>query len=163
MGPLRTLPALCAVMALMPLATATARTHDAGGARASASATIAFGGLTSRSGPVFIQLAKNGRSITRAVGALEVTCTMPETYKDTFLDSWLKLPVSSSGAFRASYSDSDPVEGGSLELSSSLSGKVNRTRTKITGTWRTTEVFRRADGSVAYSCDSGPLRFSVTH
>jgi hypothetical protein len=156
------LPVVCAVIVLVPVAPAVARTHDAGGARASASGAIAFGGLTSRNGPVFIELAKNGRSITRAYAALEVTCTVPEVYKDTFLDYWLKLPVSSGGAFRTSYSDSDPMDGGSLELASSISGKVNRARTKITGTWTTKEVVRRADGSVESSCDSGPLRFSVT-
>ena len=70
--------------------------------------------------------------------------------------------MSSSGAFKDSWSDSTSLDDGTLEWTNTLTGKLNRKGTKITGNYRNVEVVRGRDGSVMETCDSGPLRFSAT-
>lgn len=146
-------------MFLSPLGAAVAFAgvpHD-GGAQSSRSGKLALGGLTSNGWPVYIELAGNGRSIVRAVGAIDAPCTKGGS--TTFDDKWARVPVR-RGSFKAAYRDSFSDQGATIDVDDSFTGKVNRARTAITGTWRNKMVIHEPDGSVD-SCDSGVLRFKA--
>ena len=119
--------------------------------------TVRLGGLTSNGWPVHIQLARNGKLIVRAVGAIELPCTKGGSM--VFKDKWDYVAVRRS-TFKAVYRDSFTDEGATIEVDDSFTGKVNRARTAITGTWRNKMVVREPDGSID-TCDSGVLRFTA--
>ena len=119
--------------------------------------TIRLGGLTGNGWPVYIQLAANGRLITTAVGAIDAPCTKGGSA--TFKDKWRFVPVR-RGTFKVVYRDSYTDAGATIEVDDSFTGRVNRARTAITGTWRNKMVVREPDGSVD-TCDSGALRFTA--
>ena len=77
----------------------------------------------------------------------------------TFKDQWRYVAVR-RGTFKAVYRDSFTDEGATIEVDDSFTGRVNRARTAITGTWRNKMVVREPDGSVD-TCDSGVLRFTA--
>ena len=126
-------------------------------AQHSRAGTVRLGGLTSDGWPVYIQLAGNGRLITTAVGAIDAPCTKGGSA--TFKDKWRYVAVR-RGTFKAVYRDSYTDAGATIAVDDSFTGKVNRARTAITGTWRNKMVVREPDGSVD-TCDSGVLRFTA--
>ena len=130
--------------------------------QSSAAGTTVFGGVNTSMGPVFIELAKKGRQLKRVVTAANLKC-MPDGDEETWIDDWSDVSVSARGGFKTSYSDTDPLTGGyTFTFSDSLSGKVNRAHTKITGTFRITSVIRRPDGSEMDRCESGDVKFTAT-
>lgn len=153
------LPVVIAAVLCSPVGAAVAlagEPHE-GGAQSSRSGKITLGGLTSRGWPVYIELAGNGRSIVRAVGAIDAPCSKGGLY--TTPDKWTRVPVR-SGRFRTTYRDSFTEEGTRYEVADTFAGKVNRARTVVSGTWSNRIVMHEADGSVD-TCDSGPLRFKA--
>jgi hypothetical protein len=48
-----------------------------------------------------------------------------------------------------------------FQPTSTVSGKLNRRRTSVAGTWRSTLVVRNLAGATVDSCDTGPLGFKV--
>ena len=153
------LPVVIAAVFCSPVGAAVAlagEPHE-GGAQSSRSGKIILGGLTSNGWPVYVELAANGRSIVRAVGAIDAPCSQGGS--STAADKWTYVPVR-RGKFSTTYRDSDPEAGAVFDYDDSFTGKVNRARTVVSGTWRNKLVVRMADGSVD-TCDSGPLRFKA--
>lgn len=128
--------------------------HD-GGAQSSRSAKVGLGGLTSNGWPVYIELAGNGRSIVRAVGAIDAPCSKGGSL--TTPDKWMRVPVR-RGSFKVAYRDSLTEDGHTFEFEDTFAGKVNRARTVVSGTWSNKIVVHEPDGSVN-TCDSGALKF----
>jgi hypothetical protein len=125
----------------------------------SQSSSYAFGGLTNHGGPVVLDVTRNGRRIKRADGALDLRCSNGDAF--IIVDSWRNIPISRRGSFRVSAQDTDPgPDGTTVDASFSFAGKLNRRRTRLTGTWRAQLVERSPDGS-QISCDSGTLRFAA--
>ena len=118
-----------------------------------------FGGLTSKDGPVVVELARNRKRIKRAVAAIELRCT-PSGDEFTALDYWVQLPIRAS-RFSDSSTDASVENGQLYEWSYSIKGKLNRKRTRISGSWRNRLVVRNAAGATIDTCDSGPLRFTA--
>ena len=139
-----------AAIALADEPTEAKAEHSQGG-------TVRLGGLTSNGWPVHIQLAGNGKVIVRAVGAISLPCTKGGSV--VFKDQWRYVSVR-RGSFKAVRRDSFTDQGATIEIEDSFTGKVNRARTAIKGTWRNKMVVREPDGSVD-TCDSGVLRFTA--
>jgi hypothetical protein len=73
---------------------------------------------------------------------------------------WRHIRLSRNGSLKASYNDSLVRDGAELTWSETLVGKLNRARTRLTGTWHLTTILRQPDGT-ENTCDSGPLRFTA--
>lgn len=130
--------------------------HD-GGAQSSRSATVRLGGLTSKGWPVYIELAGNGRSIVRAVGAVDLPCSKGGSL--IVPDAWARVPVR-RGSFRVAYRDSFTEGGVTIDIHNTFAGRVNRARTVVSGTWTNTAVIHETDGTVD-TCDSGAVKFKA--
>ena len=143
-------------------AEAAAATHSIRASSAAIAPSIGagvFGGFTSKGGPVVFELARNGKRIKRVVAAIDLRCT-PSGDSFTIVDKWTKLPVR-RGRFGSSFRDTFTEAGQTFEASGSVKGKLNRKRTRISGSWRSRVVVRNSAGATTDSCDSGPLRFTA--
>jgi hypothetical protein len=121
-------------------------------------AGVVYGGLTSNGWPVMFQVSRDGRRVIRAIGAIETKCSQGGTV--IVADPWTRLPISRRGGFRASFRDSGMEGQNRFEESGSIQARVNRARTRITGTWRIRLVVHSPDGSVN-DCNSGAVRFTA--
>jgi hypothetical protein len=151
------LPAICVLgtLAMSPLGAELAYADDASAASRS---VAVFGGLTSDGWPVVAEVTADGRKVKRIVGAIYATCSRGGSL--AFPSQWHDLRISRSRTFKASYHDSEVVDGVEVTMSESLVGKVNRTRTKLSGTWRASTTFKEPDGTTD-TCDSGSLKFGL--
>ena len=117
-----------------------------------------FGGFTSKGGPVVVEVTGNGKQIKRVVAGIELRCSSGNSFM--IADKWTQLPIRGSH-FAASFSDTFVEDGQSYEVSDSIKGKLNRRRTRISGSWRSRLVVRNSAGATIDTCDSGPLRFTA--
>lgn len=160
--------AVASVAAAGPIAAA-----QGASSRAKPTSGVVYGGVLSvvESGvsvpgfPVLIELSKTGRKVVRASIGLDLKCQMPGSI--TIPDFVDNLPVSSAGKFRAeqplTHLDANPAqELPPLDISAKITGTVNRTRTKIKGTWQRRIVIYDATGAnVIDTCDTGVLSFTA--
>lgn len=135
---------------------------------AKAAAGVVYGAETSPGYPVVIELSKTGRKVVKASIGLELKCQMPPDV--TLPDAIRNVPVSRTGRFRTSQPvtriDADPATGQpALDVSASVIGRVNKARTRITGTWqRKIVIYNAGDpatSGVFDTCDTGALRFTA--
>lgn len=142
-------------------ADAAAATHSQRASSAAITPSIGagvFGGFTSKGWPVVAELTRNGKLVKRAVGGIELTCTSGDMF--SIADKWTGLPVR-AGRFGDSYRDRSTEDGQIYESSGSVKGKLNRRRTRISGSWRAQLVVRNSAAVITDRCDSGPLRFTA--
>lgn len=139
----------------------------AGTAHASAELTrpssgVSFYGMTASEGPLVVQTSKDGRVITRAIGAIDLQCNGGPMgpYSFTIKDLWTDVIVSLGGRFSQTYTDTDTEGDVKLDLTGEFSGRFDRRRKTVTGTWREQYVSHFPDGSVS-TCDSGLQKFSA--
>ena len=120
---------------------------------------VFLGGVTASGYPVVVQMSKNFKTIRRAVMAIRTQCTSGQSFVDH--DTYVKLRVSKSGRFHASFgpdtNPTPPAPGITETAQGSISGRFNKARTKISGTWRLTFVDKNAAGTVTNTCDSGAV------
>jgi hypothetical protein len=151
------LPAICVLgtLAMSPLG---AELAYADGASAASRSVTVFGGLTADGWPVVAEVTADGRKVKRIVGAISASCSQGGSL--AFPSQWHDLRISRSRTFKASYHDSEVVDGVEVTMSESLVGKLNSTRTKLSGIWRASTTFKEPDGTTD-TCDSGSLKFSL--
>jgi len=127
-----------------------------------------FGGVTAQDYPIVIQLSKTGRKVVRADIGLDLKCQIPPDI--TIPDGVKNIPVSASGNFAAEQPvtriPADPAQGiPALDISAKLTGKVNKARTSIKGTWqRKVVTYNPADPTgvaVLDTCDTGVLNYTA--
>ncbi len=131
-----------------------------------------FGGVTAQDFPVVIQLNKTGRQLVRATIGLDLKCQMPPDITipdDVTPPKGGTIPIK-AGKFTAEQPptvvDADPVNGvPKLEVSAKLTGRVNKARTQIKGTWqRKVVIYSPADptgATVLDTCDTGVLSYTA--
>jgi hypothetical protein len=153
---------LAAAIALaVPLA-APASTHSTGSAVAGAAATgVAFGGLTAQGWPVVVELSKNGRRVVRASTGLRLNCTSGGFYNVP--DRYARLPVSKSRKFSFKFGPTTErnADGTTTDFEGSISGSINKARSKASGRWNLKLTERDAAGTVTDTCDSGSVSWSA--
>jgi hypothetical protein len=146
-----------AVLVVVPL-TANARPLEATAhARSAAAAGTVYGGATSQDLPVVIELNKRRTKVVRAHVALRLSCTAGGS--TTQSDVYKGVKVSKKGKFSSAFG---PVvnrndDATTTDVQGSISGKLNATRTKVSGTWQLKLTFHDAAGAVTDTCDSGKI------
>jgi hypothetical protein len=157
--------ALASVAAVVPITSAQGAT-----AKSKTLTDVVFGGVTAQDYPVVIELSKSAKKVVKATIGIELKCAAPGgdiTVPDVFKD----LPISSTGKFSYSYGpqevpSTDPTSPVSkVILSGSITGKLNKARTKITGTWNAKIIaISAADptgNTILDTCDSGSLKYTA--
>jgi hypothetical protein len=122
---------------------------------------IVLAGFTSQQFPVFFKVGGDGRTLTLAGIALNMTCTSGEQF--VLEDGFARIPISAGGKLHASFaepptSDSDGV---TVSAADALSAHLNRRRTGLSGTWQLAAHYTYTDGT-SDECSSGPVRFTAT-
>jgi hypothetical protein len=129
-----------------------------------------FGGLTPQGWPVVIQVSRNLKHMTRAIIGLDENCTPSMDLFGTS-DFYggrrdLFIPMNRSHKFSAAFgpvSNPQPPAGTTETAQGSISGKLNRTLTKASGTWQLVFVTKNATtGAVVDTCDSGLVHWTAT-
>ncbi len=134
---------------------------------------VVFGGVTAQDYPIVIELNKTATQVVKADVALDLTCQAPDTVitiPDGFTKS-AKIVISKTGRFSAQQPvtriPADPAQGipGPVDVSASITGRLNAARTRITGTWqRKLVLYDPADPTatkILESCDSGAVKYSA--
>jgi hypothetical protein len=118
-----------------------------------------YGGETSQQWPVVVQVAKNGKSVTKLVLALTLKCSSGDPIVNR--DRFDKLKLSVSGKFEENYgpTTTDNGDGTTTDYRGSVTGKV--TKGKVTATSRMSGDFYDATGKLLYSCDSGKVSWTA--
>jgi hypothetical protein len=157
--------ALTAVTVAAPIAGAQGATAT----KAKVVQGVFYGGVTVAGYPVVIQLSATGRKVVRATIGLELKCTTPGDI--TLPDSFKDIPVSkTTGKFSHTYGPeeiaADPATGVSkVQVSGSISGTVNKAKTRVKGTWTQKIVaFSAADptgATILDTCDSGVVSYTA--
>ncbi len=159
---------ILAVAASATLAVAGPIAASNAATKAKAAPGVVYGAVTSQGYPVVIELSKTGRKVVGASIGLEVKCQMPPDI--TLPDTFTNMAISKTGRFKAAIPltrlPAEPEAGlGAIDVSASISGRVNKARTRITGTWQRRIVIydaRDPTGVAVFdTCDTGPLRFTA--
>jgi hypothetical protein len=118
---------------------------------------VTYGGKTSAKWPVMVQLSRDGRQVSYAAAAWRADCSgMPYSSIEEF-DA---IPVSRTGKFAKSYDTGDFQDGTStIHAAASITGKLNKQRTKINGTVRVTLSVKDATEGVDFACDTGTVHY----
>lgn len=120
-----------------------------------------YGGLTSQNIPVVVEMTANRRKVVRAVAAVDLTCTSGSGF--VIPDEYTRLPISRKGRFSVRFG---PVtqrndDGTTIDLEGRISGRLNSTRMRITGTWRFKATEHDGTGAVTDTCDSGAVSWNA--
>ena len=157
------LAATCMICAA-PAAVAVTNTASAASApkQPARSAGTSFVASTAIGG-VQIVVARDNRSVRKALFAYEMKCSDGDKFYDYDL-YFDPMRIGADRSFQYSY-DSGPqssttVPGTTYSRTESFSGKMNKARTKIVGTARSTLSGTSAEG-VAFTCDTGAIRFTA--
>ena len=118
-----------------------------------------YGGETPQQWPVVVQVAKDGKSVTKLVVALTLKCSSGDPIVNR--DRFDKLKLTASGKFEDNYGPTtiDNGDGTTTDYRGSVAGKV--TKGKVTATSRLSGDFYDATGMLLYSCDSGKVNWTA--
>ncbi|HTU85808.1 MAG TPA: hypothetical protein VMF57_09560 [Solirubrobacteraceae bacterium] len=118
-------------------------------------------GFTSQNYPAFFKLADDGRRVSVAGIALSMTCTSGDQF--VLQDAFAGLRIGANGSLHGSYTQppTSGQDGATVSATDSLSARLNRRGTQLSGVWQLTAHYAFSDGS-ADDCASGPVRFTVT-
>lgn len=121
-----------------------------------------LGGFTSQGWPGFFQLSRNGRMLMVGAIGLDMAC-QPSGNQFSIEDDYSRVPITSNGKLHASINVPPRLlaDGSTVGVSGSMDGSVNRTRTKLTGTWQL-QVAYTQPGHAVDRCTSGTVRFTAT-
>jgi hypothetical protein len=119
-------------------------------------ADVTFGAKTSAKWPVMLQLSRDGRQVAYAAAAWTAPCF--GGFGDT--EEFTHIPVSSRRTFAKSYDTGDFQDGSAtVRSAASLTGKINKRRSKITGTVRVMFSVKDPANSVDETCDTGVVKY----
>lgn len=120
-------------------------------------ADVTFGGRTSAKWPIMVQLSRDGRQVAYAVAAWSAQCTDgPFSDQEVFEH----IPVSGRRTFSRSYDTGDVQQGSATaHLAASITGKLDKRRSKITGTVRVMQSYKDPSSGVDSTCDTGTVSY----
>ena len=121
-------------------------------------ADVTFGGKTSAKWPVMVQLSRDGRQVAYAVAAWSVKCTDGNLLAEQA--EFEQIPVSARGKFAKSLDTGDYQDGSAtVRYAASISGKVNKSRSRITGTVRVMLSDKDPVNGIDSTCDTGTVSY----
>jgi hypothetical protein len=111
--------------------------------------------------PIVVDMTADRRHIVRAVTVLDMTCTSGDTWVAT--DRYPRMPVTKRGRFVFVFG---PItdrndDGTTSDYQGRLKGRLNATKTRISGTWSYTVTDHDATGAVTDTCTSGPISWTA--
>jgi hypothetical protein len=152
------------VAATIPIAAAQAATTS----KTSVAQGFVYGGITASDFPVVLQFSKSGKKVVLASIGLDLKCQAPGA--DLMVpDSFKNLPIT-AGKFASTYGPQDiPGDAGTpiskLVVTGSITGKVNKARTTVKGTWSQKVVAIAASdptgATILDTCDSGVVSYTA--
>lgn len=156
-----------ALAPLAALALAVAVPVASSGAATKKASAVVFGDVTSQGYPVVVELSKSGKKVVRAAIGLELVCQMPPDI--TLSDAFTNMKIAKSGRFAdalpVTHVAADPsIDLPAIDVSASISGRVNAARTTIKGTWtRKVVLFDPADptGNTVQDTCATTVRFTA--
>jgi hypothetical protein len=126
---------------------------------AAAPSGLVYGGETPQNWPVVVQLARDGRSVSKLVLALSLKCGSgaPIVNRDRFD----RLKLTAGGRFQDGYGPvtTENGDGTTTDYRGSVAGKVGGG--KVTATSRLTGDFYDATGKLVDTCDSGKVSWTA--
>ena len=120
-------------------------------------AAVTFGGKTSARWPVMVQLSRDGRQVAYAVAAWSAKCS-DGPFAST--EEFTRIPVSARRKFSKSYDTGDYQDGSAtVRYAASLTGTVNKRRSRIIGTVRVMLIDKDPTNGVDSTCDTGTVKY----
>jgi hypothetical protein len=118
---------------------------------------VTFGGKTTAKWPIMLQLSRDGRQVAYAVATWSVQCT-DGSFAD--YEEFEHIPVSGSGKFSQSYDTGDFQQGSAtVRAAASITGKVDKRRSRITGTVRVMSSDKDPANGIDETCDTGTVKY----
>jgi hypothetical protein len=156
------LAAVAAIIAAVgvPLAASASPSGHGPSAGSAAARGVMFGGVTPQGWPVAIELKKNHRRVVRAVFGFDMRCTSGDV-----ISAWSRfndLAVSTKRRFRGSFGPSTNRydDGTTSDWEGSMSGRVNRGGSKMSGSSQLTATFYDNAAAVTDTC-SGSVKWTA--
>jgi hypothetical protein len=147
-------------VAVLLLAVGASGSAAAPRAHGAAGAGSVFGGFSAQGFPVVVEMNKSRRRVVRIGMGVEMLCTSGTAL--TVADHYEALKVSKKGRFTSSFtSTSHHADGTSSVQEGSITGALNRARTKVTGRWTAKQTDRDASGAVTDTCQATKVRWSA--
>lgn len=150
-----------AVLGATPLVAAAAPRHDSTPPRISAAAAgVVYGGVTDDGFGLMIETNKSRRQIVRMATGLRLQCTSGASF--AIPDGWRRLSVR-NGRFGGSFgpvTERNP-DGTTIDGEGSVSGRFNRSKTRISGTWSIKLTAHDAAGAVTDTCESAAVEWTA--
>ena len=155
------LAATCMICAA-PAAVAVTNPASAATAKAPTRSGTSFVASTAIGG-VQISVARDNRSVRKVLFAYEMKCSDGDKFYDYDL-YFDPMRIGADRSFKYSYESgpqpSTAVPGTTYTYTESFSGKLNKARTKIVGTVRSSVAFADPAGK-SYTCDTGAIKFKA--
>jgi hypothetical protein len=150
----------CLVGAILAVAASASADEGLTASAARVSGTV-LGGRTSQGWPVVVELSKTGHQVVRVDAGLHLACTSGDVVD--LPDAYTKLTVSRSGKFGFSYGPQTQrnQDGTTTDWAATVTGKLNKTRTKTSGTWELKSTYFDSTGAVTDTCNSGTVNWSA--
>ena len=125
---------------------------------AAATPGVVLGGFTSQQYPVFFRIAPNGRMVTVGAIAISLNCTSGSQPVNS--DLFTRVHINAQGRMNAASSQPPTAgpTGATYTWTDSLTARLNRKHTLVSGVWRLAVNFSFTNG-MSDECDSGPVRF----
>jgi len=118
---------------------------------------------TTPTGGVNITLSRDGRQVRTALFAYKQSCNDGDVVFD--YDRYAAIPIGANRKFSFQYQSqpqpSPTTPGATFSYTMSFTGMVNKARTRIIGTARSTFAFMNPAGA-SFSCDTGTVAFKAT-
>lgn len=116
-------------------------------------------GLTSQGFPSYFRISPSGKTVDDGQIALAMSCVSGAVVTWPDFVSHMRINASGRTHFAVSVPVTGLIGGGTYSGTDSMSARLNRKRTRITGVWRLQVSFTFADGTTD-QCDSGSVRFT---
>ena len=138
----------------IPMAAGASQHSDNPYARSAAATGVVYGGRTSQGWPVMIELTKTGRKVAQAVIGLRLPCASGNFA--LFPDRYINMPVNKRRKFGTSFGPETVTndDGTKLESEGSISGGLNRARSKVSGRWHLKVVYLDTSDGVIDTCQT---------
>ena len=123
--------------------------------------TTVLVGVTTQSYPSFFRVSANGKTVQASVIALGLGCSSGASFATP--DEFSHIRIGPNGNLHAGFNlpPTAVSNGGTYTGTDSMSARINRKRTQVTGVWEMQLSYTFADGTTDH-CDSGPVRFVDT-
>jgi hypothetical protein len=119
-----------------------------------------YGGVTADGFGLMVETNKSRSKIVRMATGLKLQCTSGDRF--SVPDNWKNLSVQ-KGKFRASFGPETQRndDGTTVDFEGAVSGKLNSSKTSISGTWSFKGTEHDTSGAVTDTCDSGTIKWTA--